>query len=102
VRRCLQPGDCYGYQNVAFSLIGDLVFAATGDFYSHQVEKRIFHPLGMYTQHLRPRGARGERQLGAPHVRGRGGWCRCARRKPTTTCRRRPGSTPASTTWRSG
>src|SRR5690606_32908415 len=23
------PGDCYGYQNVAFSLIGDVVFAAT-------------------------------------------------------------------------
>ena len=41
-------GQCYSYQNVAFSLIGDLVFASTGDFYSHQVEKRLFHPLGMY------------------------------------------------------
>src|SRR5687768_16803448 len=25
------PGDCYAYQNIAFSLVGDLVFAATGD-----------------------------------------------------------------------
>src|SRR5688572_9253949 len=41
------PGDCYAYQNIAFSLVGDLVFAATGDFYAHQVEKRLFHPLGM-------------------------------------------------------
>ncbi len=41
------PGDCYGYQNVAYSLIGDMVFAVTGDFYSHQVEKKIFIPLGM-------------------------------------------------------
>ncbi len=41
------PGNCYGYQNVAYSLIGDMVFAVTGDFYSHQVEKKIFIPLGM-------------------------------------------------------
>jgi beta-lactamase class C len=41
------PGDCYGYQNVAYSLIGDMVFAVTGDFYSHQVEKKLFIPLGM-------------------------------------------------------
>ena len=41
-------GDCYAYQNIAFSLIGDLTFAVTGDFYTHQVEKRIFHPLGMF------------------------------------------------------
>lgn len=41
------PGECYGYQNIAFSLIGDIVFAVTGDFYSHQVEKNIFIPLGM-------------------------------------------------------
>lgn len=40
-------GDCFGYQNIAFSLVGDLVFATTGDFYSFQVEKRIFYPLGM-------------------------------------------------------
>lgn len=42
-------GDCFGYQNVAFSLIGDMVFATTGNFYSFQVEKRIFAPLGMDT-----------------------------------------------------
>jgi beta-lactamase class C len=42
-------GDCYAYQNVAFSLIGDIVYALTGNFFSHEVEKRIFHPLGMDT-----------------------------------------------------
>ncbi len=40
-------GDCYGYQNIAFSLVGDLIFATTGEFYSFQVEKRLFEPLGM-------------------------------------------------------
>ncbi len=42
-------GDCYAYQNVAFSLIGDITYALTGRFYYHEVEKRIFHPLGMQT-----------------------------------------------------
>jgi beta-lactamase class C len=40
-------GQCYGYQNVAFSLIGDLIYAETGDFFYHQVDKRLFFPLGM-------------------------------------------------------
>lgn len=42
-------GDCYGYQNITFALIGDITYAITGDFFYHQVEKRIFHPLGMNT-----------------------------------------------------
>lgn len=42
-------GECYGYQNVAFSLIGDLIYAKTGDFFYRQVDKRIFYPLGMKT-----------------------------------------------------
>lgn len=41
------PSECYGYQNIAFSLIGDMVFAVTGDFYTHQVESKIFTPLNM-------------------------------------------------------
>ena len=42
-------GACYSYQNIAFALIGDVVYAATGDFFYHQVEKRLFLPLGMKT-----------------------------------------------------
>ncbi|MFN7137382.1 MAG: serine hydrolase domain-containing protein, partial [Thermomonas sp.] len=41
------PGDCYAYQNVAFSLIGDVVYAASGSFYEQSVERRLFKPLGM-------------------------------------------------------
>jgi beta-lactamase class C len=43
------PGRCYGYQNVAFSLIGDVIYAKTGDFFYRLVDKRIFYPLGMKT-----------------------------------------------------
>jgi len=42
-------GDCYGYQNITFALIGDITYAVSGDFFYHQVEKRLFHPLGMTT-----------------------------------------------------
>src|SRR5690606_23517612 len=41
------PGQCYTYQNVAFSLVGDMVKAATGSDYGPLVAQRIFKPLGM-------------------------------------------------------
>jgi len=68
------PGDCYGYQNIAYSLIGDLTFAATGDFYPHQVEKRIFVPLGMSNASYGLDGLMSSASWAKPHVRGKGGW----------------------------
>jgi beta-lactamase class C len=96
------PGECYAYQNVAFSLIGDLVFAATADVYSHQVEKRIFHPLGMYASTY---GRRRCRPARAGRARTPAAARAGPRARPTTTttaCRPLPASTRASTTWRSG
>jgi beta-lactamase class C len=71
--RC-DPGDCYGYQNIAFSLIGDMVFASTGDFYTHQVEKRIFHPLGMYTATYGRDALEASTRWARPHIRRNGRW----------------------------
>jgi len=59
------PGECYAYQNVAFSLIGDVVFATTGQFFSETVARRIFKPLGMHDASY-ARGHPGQRTLGAP------------------------------------
>jgi beta-lactamase class C len=67
-------GDCYGYQNVAFSLIGDVTYAVTGDFYYHQVEKRIFHPLGMATATYGREALEASKSWARPHRRARGGW----------------------------
>ena len=66
-------GECYGYQNIAFSLIGDLTYAVTGDFFYHQVEKQIFHPLGMDTATYGRDCARRHQELGtsAPSRRQR-------------------------------
>jgi beta-lactamase class C len=69
-----QPGSCYAYQNIAFSLIGDVVFAATGDFYSQEVQRRLFKPLGMNDASLGLEGIQASSRWARPHVRGRGGW----------------------------
>ncbi|MFI4968938.1 MAG: serine hydrolase domain-containing protein [Lysobacterales bacterium] len=67
-------GDCYGYQNIAFSLIGDVTYAATGDFYYHQVEKRIFHPLGMTTATYGRDALEGSKSWARPHHRSAHTW----------------------------
>lgn len=69
-----EAGECYGYQNIAFSLIGDMVFATTGNFYSQQVEKRIFHPLGMYTATFGRDGLEDSTRWARPHIRQNGRW----------------------------
>lgn len=68
------PGDCYAYQNIAFSLIGDVAFAVTGDFYYHLVEKRLFHPLGMDTATYGRDALEASASWARPHVRSRGRW----------------------------
>ena len=68
------PGDCYSYQNVAFSLIGDVVNAATGDFYSHQVEKRLFWPLHMGTATYGRTALEASKSWARPHWLDHGRW----------------------------
>lgn len=41
------PGECYGYQNVVFSLVGDLVQETQKTDYASFVEQRLFVPLKM-------------------------------------------------------
>ena len=79
--RCA-PGECYAYQNVAFSLIGDVVFAATGNFYEQEVQRRIFEPLGMRDASLGLPGIESSHRWARPHVRSRNGWV-SLRPKPT-------------------
>ena len=69
-----QPGTCYSYQNVAFSLIGDIVFGATGAFYAEQVQRRLLKPLGMNDASLGLEGIQASPRWARPHVRGGKGW----------------------------
>lgn len=41
------PGDTYNYQNVAFSVIGDVLQSVMGKSYSELLKEYIFLPLGM-------------------------------------------------------
>ncbi|MBJ6983529.1 serine hydrolase domain-containing protein [Luteimonas sp. MC1750] len=75
-------GDCYSYQNVAFSLVGDVVSAASGQFFSEAVAGRIFKPLGMDDASYGLEGIQASPRWAKPHVRAGGGW-RSLMPKPT-------------------
>jgi beta-lactamase class C len=42
-------GKEYSYQNVAYSIIGEVIRAATGESYESMMKKKVFGPLGMRT-----------------------------------------------------
>jgi beta-lactamase class C len=67
-------GQCYGYQNVAFSMIGDVVLARTGDFFYRQVDKRIFYPLGMATASYGRAALESSKSWARPHRASSRGW----------------------------
>lgn len=41
------PGKVYSYQNVAYSLIGDVIKATTGNTFAEEMKARVFGPLHM-------------------------------------------------------
>ncbi|MBY0434461.1 MAG: beta-lactamase family protein [Cyclobacteriaceae bacterium] len=42
-----KPGKIYSYQNVGYSLIGDVIKSATGLSYSEAMQQHVFNPLHM-------------------------------------------------------
>lgn len=69
-----RPGACYAYQNVAFSMIGDVVYGASGQFYNEAVTSRILKPLGMNDASVGYEAILASPSWAKPHVRGGGGW----------------------------
>lgn len=67
-------GQCYGYQNVAFGMIGDVILARTGDFFYHEVDKRIFYPLGMETASYGRAALESSKSWARPHRPSGHGW----------------------------
>ncbi|WP_158883158.1 serine hydrolase domain-containing protein [Rhodanobacter sp. L36] len=67
-------GQCYGYQNVAFGMIGDVVQARTGDFFYRLVDKRIFYPLGMTTASYGRAALEASKSWARPHRPSGRGW----------------------------
>ena len=67
-------GQCYGYQNVAFGMISDVLFARTGDFFYRLVDKRIFYPLGMANASYGRAALETSKSWARPHRASAHGW----------------------------
>lgn len=68
------PGRCYGYQNVVFSLIADVVEVSTHEPYEQYLDEQLFKPLGMDHASTGLDNFVGSADATAPHLRVRGGW----------------------------
>lgn len=73
------PGKCYGYQNVVFSLVADVVEVRTGASYEKYIEEQLFKPLGMTTASIGLEPYELSVDATVPHRKVRGDW------RPTTT-----------------
>lgn len=67
-------GECYGYQNITFALIGDIIYTLTGDYFYRQVEKRLFYPLGMSTASYGKDALEASKSWARPHAHVRNAW----------------------------
>lgn len=68
------PGECYAYQNVAFSLIGNVLAATTGKDFGQEMSRMVFKPLGMDDASVGLEGIESSARWARPHVRSGGGW----------------------------
>ncbi|AZZ98714.1 serine hydrolase domain-containing protein [Pseudoalteromonas sp. R3] len=74
VEHICRPGICYGYQNVMFSLIGDVIKQSTRLSYESWLEHFFFAPLGMKDAGLGHAHMTKDDNFAAPHVRGKKRW----------------------------
>jgi beta-lactamase class C len=68
------PGKCYNYQNVTYSLIGNIVQQKTGMSYEQYLQTQLFQPLGMRTASVGFSGYSGSGNYAQPHLPTRKGW----------------------------
>ncbi|MEH8021249.1 serine hydrolase domain-containing protein [Rheinheimera metallidurans] len=68
------PGQCYGYQNVLFSLIDQVIQKTTKKTYAQLLEERIIKPLQLPTASVGLDGFFSTENRAMPHVRARGKW----------------------------
>lgn len=67
-------GDTYSYQNVAYSLIGEVIRARTGKTYEAQMMDRVFVPLNMKTASIDYESIMKNVNVAKPHTLRRGKW----------------------------
>ncbi|MFI4954462.1 MAG: serine hydrolase domain-containing protein [Gammaproteobacteria bacterium] len=70
-------GKCHAYQNVAYSLSGDIIEKVSGKSYSEMMHERIFVPLGMYNASTSYEALMASPNRASCHVRGKNGYSAC-------------------------
>ena len=68
------PGKCYNYQNVLYSVIGDVLKARTGKTYEQLLQEKLLFPLDMRDTSMRYEAFINHPNHAKPHVRNKKGW----------------------------
>lgn len=68
------PGKCYAYQNVAYSLAGDMIKAKAGTSFESYVGKKVFEPLGMRSASFGLASYNASPNRAAPHIANGNRW----------------------------
>jgi beta-lactamase class C len=70
------PGQCYAYQNITYSLAGDMLAKKTGQNFEQFVKQYLFNPLGMKSASYGLNGYLRSPNRALPHVRWKKSWGR--------------------------
>lgn len=68
------PGKCFNYQNVMYSLAGDMIKKKAGVSFEHYVEQKIFDPLGMRSASYGLTSYNASPNRAAPHINNGKRW----------------------------
>ncbi|MEJ7646283.1 MAG: serine hydrolase domain-containing protein [Chryseolinea sp.] len=69
-----QVGRSYSYQNVAYSLIGNVIQKRTGGTFEDEMRQRVFKPLGMKTASIDYASIMKNKNVAQPHQQRRTKW----------------------------
>lgn len=69
VKLSCRPGECYAYQNIAYSLTARALFYAYGKNFDELAKARLFAPLGMTSASVGQQGLLNAPDWARPHVR---------------------------------
>ncbi len=68
------PGEMYSYQNVAYSIIGEVIRSRTGKTYQQLMKEQVFGPLGMRDASMSYDAVMQNDNVAQPHLHWRKGW----------------------------
>ncbi|HEY9489223.1 MAG TPA: serine hydrolase domain-containing protein [Chryseosolibacter sp.] len=69
-----EPGEVYSYQNVAYSIIGEVIRSRMGKSYQTLMEERVFNPLNMKDASMSYEAIMSNKNVAQPHLHWRKGW----------------------------